>query len=305
MSLRSSVSEEAFGRAKGFLTWANRLQMWSLVVPCLALVTSYGLAGTTLPADIEQPSLSGWLAFGVYALLSIIPAIILRSEDPTESHIIAGIFSSILALVAGIVALGIIYAGYGDLFLPLLFLVGPILQVPSILLRVMPLGYILQRKERGVSVGHYGNLDGLPAQIRVTKLRIFMTTSFMVSLLSFMIIMGAFGRGFTSRPFPGWATIGIIGILSLALGFLIGAYQVLRQSTGWREIILDTYENGRFWFCNPKGVPTGLNLKRPNVKVVDDRTVKVEGYLSSIELRITPESALERFVSLLRSGNPR
>jgi hypothetical protein len=216
---------------------------------------------------------------------------------------------SIFALVSGIVAFPIIFQGYLDITLPALFLLSLILYLPILVGRAIPTIHTQNRKKRDAPVGQFGNLKGILMELKVTKLKTFVVWSLVAGVPVLLVtldfvwpqLVDSIGHGR-----PNWNLVLTVGGIAFGTAVTTGIAVAMREGmTGWKEVILDTYEKNVLWWYDSSGFLEAIELRNPRLVVVEGTQARVAMTMRGLtsDLRFHSNSELNHFLLTLNIGH--
>ena len=301
--LGSYVTETALANIRKNIRLVNLLQAIGLFIDLAVFLATLGYESqaenASNPFSVEIRA----IILGLYLTLPVGSILATSSKDPKELYLLASEILTIVATAIGVVALAVIFTGYLNLTLPLLFTAGYLLNFPVWAGRVIPLSRISQRKQRGVSVGQYGNLEGVRMEMCVSKISVLIRYALFVLIISIILMTDFFlARG--SAGFPGgsnWTFVAILAIILSCAIFTLPVAQILHKRTGWQDIILDTYENGILWWYDSRGFLTSVELKTPSITRLEGNQVRLAMVSRGLgtDMKFNSDSDLNRFLRIL------
>ncbi len=298
--LDTYLTPTAFTGIKKTLQFANSLQVVGGIIALIAFLLSVDRPGRTASGFGQFSIESRALTIGLYVTLVLAPVVLSIGENPEETFLLLSEVLSIGATAMGVVAIAVVFQGYMDLTWPLLFTAGYLLNIPVLMVRVVPFTHISHRKRRGIPVGQYGNLNGIQMEMNVTTLKTLMVYAVLLGIPS-SIVLAEFVSEIGVDGFV-WNIFVMTGTI-LAWGVILGAalMHVLKGKTGWQKIILDTYENKVLWWYDSRGSLMPIDLPNPRFTSMENNQVKLSMAKAgaSTDLKFYSSSDLHHFLTIV------
>ena len=306
MSLRDYVTVRRFEYLRKRTATVRKIQLVSVPITSLAFSSRF-LAGP--PSDFLT-TLVGWTMFVSYLVLTL-ATLVLDTENPSVNRIHSAFILSMFPVLTGAISLVIVYWGPIHPLLIISFLSGPGLALAAGVLRAIPSMDISIQKKRGVPPSQYGNLQGMAAELGVTRKQRFAGMTTLGVMLPLAVLIGS--PWTMSGPWhdlgesirvgsPNWALVVLYTLVPALIGISIGGASALAKKKQWEPLVLDTFENHRLWFCHGIDSHGFFEMKNPNVERLDERTLKITHHKirwMSIRIRTVAVSDVSRLLTVL------
>ena len=314
-NLRESVTPRRLRRLEKYLRYADMIQFASLLLTNISFLSSPYLLGR-VPSpywgggriDIGLV-VAGWAAFAA-CVIPTIAVLTWRTDNPTEKRLVISILLIASALVGGFVAVLIMAWGPPEAFAA--HLVGPLLLFAPLILRGLTSSELEIRKKRRAPPGQYGNLQGMTAELGVTRRQRFAGMTALGVVITLMALVGTaptvgpwhdLGESIR-RGSPNWALVALFTLVPTLLGIGLGVLSALTKKKDWEPFVLDTFEDHRLWFYHGESLAF-FEMENPRVDRLEERTVRIthrKNRWMSVKIRTSTESDMSRLLMLLEQG---
>jgi len=309
MSLRDYVTDRRFQHLQQRKGTARKIQLGSALLTSLAFASPF-LVGKS-PSDFLAASV-GWAMFFAFLTLTI-ASLLLDTENPSVLRVHSTFLTSIFSFLTGAISLVVVYWGPVNALLIASFLLGPGLALAAGIFRAIPSMDVSIQKQRGAPPGQYGNLQGIAAELGVTRKQRFAGMTVLGVIVALTLLIGIGPPQSATGPWhelgesvrfgnPNWTLFLLFTLVPALIGISVGAVSALAKRKRWEPLVLDTFENHRLWFYHGIDSHGFFEMKNPNVERLDERTVKITHHKvrwMSIKIRTNTESDAGRLLTVL------
>lgn len=308
MSLRDYVTNLRFEYLKKRTRTVRKIQLVSVLVTSLAFSSRF-LAGPS--SDFLTTSV-GWSMFISYLVLTLV-TLVLDTEDPSVYRIHSLFIICMVSFLTGAISLVVVYWGPVHPLFIIGFLSGPGLTLAAGVLRAIPSMDISIQKQRGAPPGQHGNLEGMAAELGVTRKQRFAGMTVLGVIVALTLLIGISPPQSATGPWyelgesvrfgnPNWTLFLLFTLVPGLTGISLGAVSALAKKKRWELLVLDTFENHRLWFYHGIDSHGFFEMKNPKVERLDERTVKITHHKvrwMSIKIRTNAVSDISRLLTVL------